>query len=192
MRMLLFVVDDFAAMRLNTFLHDSGAWPPPTGSMLIERQVVDFLKTSGGRSLSVRMPHGSTRDVPIAGIVHDTTLAPAWQEQTGYGYITRNTLAALGEPPVLDELRILFEGNPQDTAVVDTKAIALAGVLRAQGVEVHNIKVPPPGQHPHQAQMQITLRSFVILSSLALVHRFHETNHLRGIHAVHHGLYPDF
>src|SRR6266436_5233043 len=26
--------------------------------------------------------------------------------------------------------------------------------------------------------------------SKQLVHRFHETNHLRGIHAVHHGLYP--
>jgi hypothetical protein len=25
-----------------------------------------------------------------------------------------------------------------------------------------------------------------------LVHRFHETNHLRGIHAVDHGLYPGF
>jgi len=25
-----------------------------------------------------------------------------------------------------------------------------------------------------------------------LVHRFHETDHLHGIHVVHHGLYPDF
>ena len=50
--------------------------------------------------------------MPITGIVHDTTLAPSWQEQTGYGYITLDTLAGLGEPPVLDELRILLDGNP--------------------------------------------------------------------------------
>ena len=42
MRMLLFVVDDFGAMRLNTFTRDSGAWPPPAGTMLIERQASIF------------------------------------------------------------------------------------------------------------------------------------------------------
>lgn len=169
MRMLLFVVDDFNEMRLNTFTRDSGAWPPPTGSMLIERQAVAFLKRGEGKSLTVRMPHGATRVVPITGIVHDTTLAPAWQEQTGYGYITRDTLASLGQPPILDELRILLEGNPQNAAIVDVKALELADTLRAAGIEVHSIKVPPPGKHPHQAQMQISLRNFVILSSLGLV-----------------------
>ncbi len=169
MRMLLFVVEDFGAIRLNTFTRDSGAWPPPTGSILIERQAVDFLRKGEGGSLTVRMPRGSTRAVPISGIVHDTTLAPAWQEQTGYGYISRDTLASLGEPPVLDELRILLEGNPQDTALIDAKAMELANALQAHGVQIHSVKVPPPGRHPHQGLLESGLRNFVILSSLALV-----------------------
>ena len=85
MRMLLFVVEDFGTMRLNTFSRDSGDWPPGTGSMLTERLAVDFLKTGEGERLTVRLPGGATREIPIAGTVHDTTLAPAWQEQTGYG-----------------------------------------------------------------------------------------------------------
>ena len=88
MRMLLFVVDDFGGMRLNTFTRDSGAWPSPTGSMLIERQAIGVLMASEGQSITVRTPHGPPRAVPIVGVVHDTTLAPAWQEQTGYGYLT--------------------------------------------------------------------------------------------------------
>jgi putative ABC transport system permease protein len=169
MRMLLFVVDDFGAMRLNTFTRDSGDWPPPAGTMLIERQAIDFLRTGEGGSLIVKTPHGSPRAVPIAGVVHDTTLAPAWQEQTGYGYITRETLAGLGEAPVLDELRILLDGNPISTAVIDAKAVELTTALQEQGVEVHAVKVPPPQQHPHQRQILSSLRGFLSLSSLALV-----------------------
>lgn len=169
MRMLLFVVDDFTEMRLNTFTRDSGAWPPPTGGMLIERQAIELLKKGQGDSLSVMMPGGPAVMVPIAGVVHDTTLAPAWQEQTGYGYLTRDTLVSLGMPPVFDELRILLEGDPQSTAAVDAKAVELANALRAKGVEVHGIKVPPTGKHPHEAQMRISLRNFVILSALGLV-----------------------
>lgn len=169
MRMLLFVVDDFGAVRLNTFTRDSGAWPPPAGGMLIERQAIDFLRAGEGGSLTVKTPHGSPRAVPIAGVVHDTTLAPAWQEQTGYGYITRETLPEIGEPSVLDELRILLDGNPTSTAIIDAKAVELATALQAQGVEVHAVKVPPPGQHPHQRQILSSLRGFLSLSSLGLV-----------------------
>lgn len=169
MRMLLFVVDDFDAMRLNTFTRDSGAWPPPTGGMLIERQAVGFLKARDGGAVTIRLPHGSPRTVPISGVVHDTTLAPAWQEQTGYGYITRDTLAGLGEPPVLNELRVLLDGNPMSTAAIDAKALELAKALQAQGVEVHGVKVPPPGQHPHQGQILISLAMFLTFATLALL-----------------------
>lgn len=169
MRMLLFVVEDFGEMRLNAFSHESGAWPPPAGSMLIERQALDFLKARDGGSIEVRMPGGSTHSVPISGIVHDTTVAPSWQEQTGYGYLARSSLATLAVPPVLDELRILLDGNPQDTKVIDAKAVEIANALRAQGARVRSIKVPPPGKHPHEELMQAGLRNFALLSALALV-----------------------
>ncbi|MDP3853319.1 ABC transporter permease [Phenylobacterium sp.] len=169
MRMLLFVVDDFDAMRLNVFTRDSGAWPPPTGGMLIERQAIGFLKVREGGVVTLRMPHGSLRTAPVSGVVHDTTLAPAWQEQTGYGYITRATLAGLGEPPVLDELRVLLDGDPMSTAVTDAKALELAKALQTQGVEVHSVKVPPPGQHPHQGQILISLGMFLTFATLALL-----------------------
>jgi putative ABC transport system permease protein len=169
MRMLLFVVEDFNGMHLNTFSRDSGAWPPPAGTMLIERQAVGFLKAGEGGSVTVKTPHGSPRAVPITGIVHDTTLAPSWQEQTGYGYITRDTLASLGEPPVLDELRVLLDGNPKRAAVIDDKAIELATALQAQGVEIHSIKVPPPQEHPHQGQVLTSLRMFLTFASMALL-----------------------
>ncbi len=139
MRMLLFVVDDFAEMRLNLFGRISGAWPPPPGTMLIERVAAGVLHTTEGGVLRVKTPHGDATDVPVSGTVHDTTLAPAWQEQSGYGYITRETLASLGEPPVLGELRLRLGGNPT-MVEIDAKAMELAKPLQAQGAGVHAVK----------------------------------------------------
>ena len=168
MRMLLFVVDDFETMRMNLFKPVSGAWPPPEGTMLVERQAAGLIGASEGGALTVKTPHGTATEITVSGLVHDTTLAPAWQEQSGYGYITRQTLAKLGEPPVLDELRILVAGNPA-MADIDAKALALAELLETQGAAVHAVKVPPPGQHPHQGQIRSGLLMFLTLAVLALV-----------------------
>ena len=54
-------------------------------------------------------------------------------------------------------------------AEIDSKALALAAALQAQGVDVHDVKVPPPGQHPHQGQISSALLMFLGLAVLALV-----------------------
>ncbi len=168
MRMLLFVVDDFATMRLNLFTRVSGAWPPPEGTMLVERQAAALIGGNEGATLTIKTPHGAPTEIVVSGIVHDTTLAPAWQEQSGYGYITRETLAKLGEPPVLDELRILVAGDPS-MAEIDVKALAMADLLKSRGADVHAVKVPPPGKHPHEGQIRSGLLMFLSFAVLALV-----------------------
>jgi putative ABC transport system permease protein len=168
MRMLVFVVDDFETMRLNTFTPVSGAWPPPKGTVLVERMAKDVIGATEGSPVTLKV--GSNPAVPfeVAGFVHDTTLAPAWQEQSGYGYMTMETFALLGAPPVFEELRVLVAGDP-DQATVDAKAVELAQALRADGADVHAVKAPPVGQHPHQGQIAISLAMFLSLAVLSLV-----------------------
>ncbi len=165
--MRLFVVEDFEQLRLNTFTKLSGAWPPPAGTMLIERTAERVLQQGIGGSVVLRTQHGSPTDIPISGLVHDATLAPAWQDQSGYGYITRHTLGLLGEKPILEELRIQLDGNPADIALVEKTTQALAEVLREQGHTVHELRVPPPRTHPHQTQMTGVLFLFLIFAIMA-------------------------
>lgn len=168
MRMLLFVVDDFAAIRMNLFVPYSGAKAPADGAMLVEKVAAPLIGAVEGQTVTIKTPHGPETPVRVDGMVHDTTLAPAWQEQSGYGYISRATLAMLGEPPVLDELRILVPGTPTQ-AEVDRIAMGLAEQLKASGFDVHGVKVPPPGQHPHGGQIAISLATFLSFAVLALV-----------------------
>src|SRR5262245_21949260 len=156
-RLLLNVIDDFDDLRLNIFRPVSGAWPPPDGTMLIERMAVSTLGAQQGDRVIVKTPHGPAQPVVVAGIVHDPGQAQAWQEHAGYGYITRATLGRLGEPAVLDELRIRVRERPRDAGAIEATARELAAWLGTRGHPVHEIRVPPPGMHPHQFQITLVL-----------------------------------
>ncbi|OGW46022.1 MAG: hypothetical protein A2078_11675, partial [Nitrospirae bacterium GWC2_57_9] len=168
MRVLLFVINDFNDLRLNKFVPAGGAWPPPPGTLLVERSSLKVLKASVGARVLVKTPHGPSREIAISGLVHDPSLAPGVQEQTVYGYITRETLGLLGEKPVLDELRIRVADHPFDRASIDATARGLANRLQKSDHIVRQIQVPQPGRHPHQGQMEGVLFLFVSFSVMAL------------------------
>lgn len=165
--LLLFVIDDFAALRVNTFRPESGAWPPPTGTMLIERSAREMLAASTGQSVIVKAPNGPPTALPISGLVHDPGLAPAWQEREGYGYVTRATLAGLGEAPILHELRVRLRDESSQVGV-ETRARELGNRIVASGHRVEQIRVPPIQQHPHQRQMVTILFLLLTFSVLSL------------------------
>lgn len=155
--LLVFVIDDFEHMRLNTFRPEAGEWPPPEGTMLVERSAVGMIEAGLGQSVRVKTPRGLARDIVISGTVHDPGLAPAWQERMGYAYVTRATIARLGEPAALHELRIALAAPSADRASIEAVAENLAQGLNAAGHEVRQLRIPPPGKHPHQPQMVTVL-----------------------------------
>jgi putative ABC transport system permease protein len=166
--MMLFVVDDFHALRLNTFTPQSGAWPPPEGTMLIERSAVQVLQAREDDTVLIKPPASGAHTVRVSGLVHDPGLAPAWQERTGYGYITRGTLQLLGGPALLGELRVLT-AHPSSREAIESSVNDLARWLKARGLEVQQARVPPPGRHPHQSQMTGILFLLLAFGVLALL-----------------------
>lgn len=168
MPLLLFVVKDFNEMRISTFRPESGAWPPPDGSILLEREAAPLVKAKAGDALRVQTPNGPKREVKISGLVHDPGLAPAWQEQTAYGYVTPSTLAWLGESSTLHILKITVKDQPLNLTAIENTIGDLTQWLKQQGHSVEEIRIPPPGKHPHQNQMTAILVMLIIFSLMAL------------------------
>lgn len=167
--LLLFIVDDFKDIRTNKIRFKTGETEPPTGSMLVERTAFVVMQAREGDEIMVRMPNGQPCQVRLSGTVHDPGLAPAWQEQCGYGYITLSTLRKLGVAQGFNQLRILVAGQPFSKGRITQKAEAVARRLSLAGYDVHEIQVPPPGKHPHQSQMSAVMSIFVIFSFLILI-----------------------
>lgn len=166
--MLLFVVPDFEHARLNTFTPEQGAWPPPDGTVLLERSALPLTQARVGATLQLRAPGRSPLGLAISGLVHDPGLAPAWQEQTVYGYITPATLTMLagGATPRLLKLGL---GDATLGAPAIERAVAgIAGWLKQHGYAVGEIRIPPPRMHPHQTQMTAILAMLLVFSLMAL------------------------
>lgn len=165
---LLFVADQPSAVRHNRSRLVSGAWPGEH-AIVLERSAAALFAVDQGQPLAIKTAHGPLTTLHVSGLVHDPSLAPAWQERTGYGYLSRAALAALGEPPQLHELRITASDKAASAAALDALGRDVARALQAGGHAVRALSVPPPRQHPHQRQMSTVLYLMIAFSLLALV-----------------------
>lgn len=168
-RTLLFVLPDLEHSRVSQVLPGRGQFPPPDGTVLLEREALRFLDLKLGNPVSIALPGSGPVAVPIAGTVHDPSLAPSWQEQTAYAYMSPQTYAALGGNPALELVKVIVRGATFDQARVDSVIGKLALSLRQQGYAIHQVQVPPTGLHPHQGQMTGVLSMFLMFAGLALI-----------------------
>lgn len=168
-RMLVFVVPDFQAWTIGRAFPEQGAFPPAPGTMAVERESLKFLGLGVGDRLRVQLPTGPKMDIAISATLHDPALAPSWQEQTVYAYVTPETFAAMGGDPVPELLKVVVDDAVFDQQKVDDTVTALARALKADGRQVHQVQIPPAGRHPHQSQMTTVLTMFILFAALALV-----------------------
>ena len=165
----LFIIEDFQNLRLNTFAPQEGVWPPPTGTILLERTATRLMGLKTGDAITVRSPNGEAKTVSVSGLVHDAGLAPSEQERTVYGYASEETLRFLGETGGFDELRLRLTPESHDRAAIAAKCTEIVAWLQSRGQLVHELRIPPPGRHPHQGPMEAVLLSFIGFGVMALL-----------------------
>lgn len=167
--LLLFIIDDFKDKRTNKPFYVSGDIEPAERTMLAERTAFIMMQAQEGDEILIKTPNGEPKKVKLSGTVHDPGLAPAWQEQAGYGYISMSTLHWLGETQGFDQLRILVDENSDSKEHITKQAMLVAKEIERDGYTVHEIQIPPPGKHPHQGQMSAVMSIFVTFSFLLLI-----------------------
>lgn len=165
----IFVVDDFNALRINTVYREQGAWPPPDGSLLLERDALRLIGQRIGQRIAVSTGHGAPQSLPISGTVHDPALPPASRGQTVYAYATPATVAALGLDASLRQLKLTVSEQPMNVDAIEATVARLALWLRQNGHAVERIRIPPPGEHPHQKVMTSILAMLLVFSGVALL-----------------------
>jgi putative ABC transport system permease protein len=169
--LVLFVVRDFDDQRLDRFRLDTGRWPRE-GEVVIERSAMSVARSQVGQEVFVRW-NGNDESLRIAGTVHAAGLAPGWMDHVVTGFVRWR--------PMRDSaLRVSVRcgTSSEGTAVLEPcldepsirrEAEEVAAQLRASGVTVSRIEIPPPGRHPHAAQMETFLYLLGAFGLLTLV-----------------------
>lgn len=167
---LVFVADDFVNMPLAQVSHERGARAPGEDSVLIERSALPLLGGDVGTVLELALPGLPWRQVTVAGVVHEAALAPANTHESIYAYASPSLVDSLGEGMSFDELRVTFSERNDELDAIREQAQALASWIEERQLgEVHEIRIPPPQQHPHQSQMTTVLTLLLVFAVLVFL-----------------------
>lgn len=176
--LLLFVSPDFRAQHIGTVNLEAGNWPENATGIVIERTALPLAQSVLGGTINVQTPNGTPHWLTVTGVVHDAGVAPAWQQQTVYGYITPATLQLLGERGALHSLKIAIaksNDSPQELnnpianrLKTERIAVGVAEQLKRDGYSVGEIRIPPR-QHPHWGLMRKMVSMLLIFSTLTLL-----------------------
>ncbi|MGL1893050.1 MAG: FtsX-like permease family protein [Spirochaetaceae bacterium] len=164
-----FVIQDFENMKLAKIFKESGSWPPKTGEVLIERTVPELLGKNIGSNIRVKNLNGDVKELIVSGTIHDPSLSPSSQEQTGYAYITINTLKYITGDSTLHDLKITLKGEDFTHQEIKDKSLDIVSYLSEENISVSEVLVPPPYRHPHQGQIESILSLFIFFGFLAIL-----------------------
>ena len=164
----LFVVPDYRQIRIDRIQPESGAWPPPPDTMLLERASLKYLGWTIGDVASIETPDGTRRKLPIEGTVHDLSQPASTITGVVYGYISFETLEGLGESSELNELHIKVTGHGNDRQYIQSIASTVRNQVEDSGHTVISMSVPEPGRFWAQDYMESLLALLEILGGVCL------------------------
>lgn len=167
--LILFIVKNYGDIRVNSLAPQEGSWPPIDGEILIERDALQVARARIGDDVTVKATSGVEHALRVSGTAHDVGQAQARMENLVYGYITLETLAALGEEPYLDRLNVVVNGNRFDEQRIRAVGEELKRLIEGHGGQVNRVEFPKPGKHPHSDIMgllMLTMAGFGLFAML--------------------------
>jgi len=163
---VLYVVRDFADLRIDTFKPNDGAWPPGGNEVLLERSALALAGVGTGDTLTARNPAGDEVALRVAGSVHAEGLAPAWMDHVVPGFVPWDSAARAALGGESAQILIVTD-HPLDEGYIREVAGAARTMLEGRGHTVTRVGMETPGKHPHADQMSAflyLLGAFGILS----------------------------
>jgi len=169
---------DFNDISINRVEPVSGAWPPPSESILLERASLDFINNGRemplqfGDKILIETGEGKQREVTLVGTAHDLNIPPVQFTSQPNAYAPFAMLDWLGYERNFDELfiRVVNDTEEAHPSADHVRAVAyeVRNKIERGGREVYWIWQPTPGQHPAQESIDPLLAILGVLGGFSL------------------------
>ncbi|MES2825704.1 MAG: FtsX-like permease family protein [Pseudomonadota bacterium] len=163
----IFVAEDFYQLKINTIFPDAGAWPPSPNSLLLERSSLTQANINIGDSIKIRLDNGDEHLITASGTAHDSSMPVP--SMVAFGYASPDTIISLGINSPLTDLKITMSDKNLDADGIEKIASQLALWIQQQGHKVSRVRIPPPGEHPHQRIIFSVTGVLLLFSGIALI-----------------------
>ncbi|HAV76636.1 MAG TPA: hypothetical protein DCX53_04700, partial [Anaerolineae bacterium] len=140
--------DSFEENSINLLMPIEGKVVPGKHEVLLEVGALEQLDVGLGSLLEFQLPDGSTKTMPVVGIVQDTAAGAGDFLADPFAYITKETLQYLGQPNIYNRVLVIVEGDDDDSQHIRLVGAVLKDKIEKSGVGVGRTRFSETHQHP--------------------------------------------
>lgn len=139
---------DFETNEINLLRSVAGASTPEKREVMLEQDALQDLDIGVGGLLEFQLPDGSTKTLPVVGIVQDTAAGAGDFLARPYGYISMDTLPYLGQPMLYNRALILVSEGGDNIFDIREAGAQLKDKLERNGSLVIRSRFSETHKHP--------------------------------------------
>jgi putative ABC transport system permease protein len=140
--------ESFEDNAINLLVPVDGVTDPKKREVLLEQDALQDLNIGVGGQLEFQLPDGSTKVIPVVGIVQDTAAGAGDFLAAPYGYVTMDTLQYLGQPRSFNRAFVTVTGDGDDIAYIREVGGHIKDKLEKNGNTVVRSRFSETHKHP--------------------------------------------
>jgi putative ABC transport system permease protein len=164
----LIAFQDFEENGINLLIPIVGQSKPEKREVLLEQDVLEHIDTGIGEMLEFQLPDGSTKTLPVVGIVQDTAASAGDFLASPSAYINIDTLEFLGQPRSFNRALVVVSENGDDIFHVRDIGAQLKDKLEKNGSIVIRMRFSETHEHPLADTVNAILGILMALGILIL------------------------
>lgn len=161
-------IHDFDDARINRLRPLQGAAVPRNREVILEGKTAEALSAVLGDELTIELPDGTQRAIPVTGLAQDPTYSYGALLGDAKGYITYETLDWLHYPLSLNRLTITVTERPDDKQHITEMAGVVANRVERNGRRIYDTRLSGRTEHPLASIIQALLGVLSIMGVLVL------------------------
>ena len=160
--------EDFEENGINLLIPIAGQPKPEKREVLLEQDVLEHIDSGMGELLEFQLPDGSTKTLPVVGIVQDTAASAGDFLASPSAYISMDTLEFLGQPRLFNRALVVVSENGDDIFHVRDMGAQLKDRLEKNGSLVIRLRFSETHEHPLADTVNAILGILMALGILIL------------------------
>ena len=158
--------ESFEKNAINLLTPVEGDVVPGKREVLLEKDALKHLDVSVGGSLEFQLPDGSTKILPVVGIVQDTAAGAGDFLASPYGYVTTDTLQYMGQPKLFNRAYITVSGDGDDILHIREVGAVVKDKLEKGGNVILRSRFSLTHEHPLASTVNAILGILLALGIL--------------------------
>src|SRR5574341_1555239 len=161
-------IDDFAKNKIDLLAPAEGRSSPDKREVILEKDALNHLNVGVGDELVFELPDGTTKSLPVVGVVQDPTTGAGDFLAQPFAYITMTTLPTLRQPQLYNRVYATVSSGQDDEEHIRDVASDVKDRLERNGVAIVRVRYSKTHEHPLASTINAILGILMALGILVV------------------------